>query len=160
MKKFPLLCALFIAFYTLTGCNSYTIAQRNLFSDENGNVVEIEYGHAEKDHHSKFIAPRTGKELDYRTRLLVKVHLPDGDSFKAWQCMNIYNTAGTMYKTDNEEWVVLVTGFTVEIFHITDDKRDHLLVYQGFLSSTPKNDDKDKDSKWRKMKKDANGKWH
>lgn len=159
IKKFPSLGILLLVLCTLTGCNSYQISQRNLFSDEDGNIVVVDYCHAEKDHKSTFIAPMTGKELEYKSRLLVKVQLPDGDSFKAWQCMNIYNTAGTMYKTDNDEWVVLVTGFTIEIFYITDDKSDHRLVYQGFLSSTPKMEKKD-DNKWRKLKKDANGKWH
>ena len=64
----------------LSGCQSYTIVQQNYFSDDDGNVVRVDYGRSDSDHVNTFISPATGKEMDFRSKLMVKVTLPDGDT--------------------------------------------------------------------------------
>ena len=137
-----------IAASLLTGCQSYTIVQRNVFADDDGRVIVVDYGRSDSDHYNSFVSPVTGKEMDFHTRLVVKVQLPDGDTIKAWQCMN-FLPRGTMYMTDNEEWKVLANGFSCIIYHQTGEKppRDYLEVYRGVICDTPEMEVK-KDERW------------
>ena len=132
-----------------SGCQSYEIVQRNVFADDDGNMVVVDYGRSESDHHNTFISPVTGKEMDFHSKLVVKVQLPDGDTFKAWQCMN-FLSRGTMYMTDNEEWKVLANGFSCSIYRRTGEPapRDYLEVYRGVICETPDREVK-KNDKWR-----------
>ena len=133
----------------LQGCQSYQIVQRNVFADDDGRVIVVDYGRSDSDHHNTFVSPVTGKEMDFHTRLVVKVQLPDGDTIKAWQCMN-FLPRGTMYMTDNEEWKVLANGFSCIIYHRTGEKppKDYLEVYRGVICDTPDREVKRND-KWR-----------
>ena len=132
----------------LSGCQSYQIVQRNVFADDDGNCVVVDYGRSESDHCNTFVSPVTGKEMDFRSRLMVKVRLPDGDTIKAWQCMN-FLPRGTLYMTDDEEWKVLADGFSFTIYHQTDEKppRDYLEVFRGVICDTPEMEVK-KDERW------------
>ena len=142
---FPLATA---ALLLLQGCQSYQIVQRNVFADDDGRVIVVDYGRSDSDHYNSFVSPVTGKEMDFHTRLVVKVQLPDGDTIKAWQCMN-FLPRGTMYMTDNEEWKVLANGFSCIIYHQTGEKppRDYLEVYRGVICDTPEMEVK-KDERW------------
>ena len=149
--------ALFSLFIALqSGCYSYDIVQSNIFSDDDGNIVQIDYGRSERDHTNTFIAPTTGQEMEFKSKLLVKVHLPDGDSFKAWQCMN-FQRSGTMYKTDDKEWMILVNGFTTFVYRLEEPTGRYLEVYRGILCQSPETKYK-ANEKWRKMKKGDRGK--
>ena len=142
----------------LAGCRSYDIVQSNIFSDDDGNIVSVSYGRSESPHTNTFRNPNNGKTLEFKTKLVVEVVLPDGDSFTAWQCMN-FMQSGTMYRTDNEDWMILVNGFTCRIYKNDDDgKGDYREVYRGILCETPERDVK-KDDRWRLMKKDSEGRW-
>ena len=134
--------------FLLLGCQSYTIVQRNVFADDDGQVIVVDYGRSDSDHHNSFVSPVTGKEMDFHTRLVVKVQLPDGDTIKAWQCMN-FLPRGTMYMTDDEEWKVRANGFSCTIYHQTGEKppRDYLEVFRGVICDTPKMEVK-KDERW------------
>ncbi len=133
---------------SLAGCNSYRIVQKNVFSNEDGYLVSIDYGVADKDHVNTFVSPMTGEELEFKSKLLILAELPDGEAFKAWQCMN-FQPRGTMYQTDNEEWKVLVNGFTCIVYaQNKENERHYDIVYRGVLCETPKIDVK-KDERWR-----------
>ena len=134
----------------MQGCQSYTIVQANVFSDDNGEVVSVEYGRSEKDHINTFISPVNGEEMEFKSKLLVKVVMSGGESFKAWQCMN-FLSSGTMYKTDDGEWMFLATGFTCMIFRQQeDDETKYREVYRGVLCESPKVET-EKDDKWRTL---------
>ena len=105
--RFQSLVATVVLGLALSGCQSYDIVQSNIFSNDDGYAVRIDYGRSGSDHVNTFENPATGKETEFRSRLVVKVHLPDGDVFTAWQCMNFLRS-GTMYKTDDGAWLVLV----------------------------------------------------
>ena len=132
----------------LLGCQSYEIVQQNVFADDDGNVVIVDYGRSESDHHNTFVSPTTGKKMEFHTKLMVKARLPNGDTIKAWQCMN-FLPRGTMYMTDNEEWKVLANGFSCTIYHRTGEKppKDYLEVYRGVICDTPEMKIK-KDERW------------
>ena len=143
---FPLATA---AFLLLQGCQSYQIVQRNVFADDDGRVIVVDYGRSDSDHYNSFVSPVTGKEMDFHTRLVVKVQLPDGDTIKAWQCMN-FLPRGTMYESDGGEWKVLMNGFSTVIYHRTGEPppREYLEVYRGVMCDTSELKE-EKNDKWR-----------
>ena len=133
----------------LAGCQSYEIVQRNVFSDEDGNLVAVDYGRSEKAHVNTFVAPMTGKEMEFKSKLVVRAELPDGETFTAWQCMN-FMRRGTMYKTDNGRWMLLADGVSCVVFRqVEDDSDNYREVYRGVLCDTPDiGVSKGKDSRW------------
>ncbi len=144
----------------LLGCRSYDIVQSNIFSNDDGFAVRVDYGRSDVEHVNTFRNPATGRETEFKSRLVVCVHLPDGSSFTAWQCMNFLQS-GTMYRTDNEKWLVLVNGFTCLIYEkdpIPQDPGRYREVYRGILCESPKSD-YTPNPKWRRLTKDANGRW-
>ena len=145
LKSFLVLALLLLQ----VGCQSYEIVQQNVFADDDGNVVFVDYGRSDSDHFNTFISPTTGKEMDFRSRLMVKVRLPDGDTIKAWQCMN-FLPRGTLYMTDNGEWKALANGFSFIIYHRTDEPppRDYLEVYRGVICDTTAREAPKKDNRW------------
>ena len=137
-----------VALAALAGCQSYTIVQKNVFSDEDGALVTIEYGVAERDHVNTFVSPVTGQEMPFKSKLVVEVELPDGDSFTAWQCMN-FQSRGTMYKTDNDRWQILVNGFSCVVYRQAEnDEAVYRPVYRGVLCDTPAVEVK-RDDRWK-----------
>lgn len=147
-----------LGLFALTGCKSYELVQTNIFAADDGNVVRVDYGRSDSPHTNTFINPANGKEMEFSSTLVIEVVLPDGDEITAWQCMN-FMPSGTMYKTDNEKWMVLVNGFTIMIYQQTEEnKTRYLEVYRGILCESPKTD-YEPNPKWRNLKKNAQGKW-
>lgn len=143
MRNFFLIFALI----ALGGCQSYSIVQRNMFADDDTNVVVVDYGRSDTDHVNTFVSPVTQKKMEFKSRLVVEVTLPDGDSFTAWQCMN-FGRRGTMYATDDEAWHILMNGFSCTIFHRVGET--DYVVYQGVLCDTPEMK-VEKNDKWREV---------
>ena len=138
----------------MAGCQSYTIVQKNVFVDEDGNVVVVEYGRSEREHVNTFKAPATGKEMEFRSKLVVRAELPDGTRFTAWQCMN-FLVRGTMYKTDNERWMLLADGFSCVVYRQTEENEtQYEEVYRGVLCDTPGVGAPKKDERWKVVPSD------
>ena len=139
-----------VAVAAAAGCQSYEVVQRNVFSDEDGNLVTVDYGRSEKDHVNTFVAPLTGKEMEFKSKLVVRAELPDGTGFTAWQCMN-FMRRGTMYKTDNDRWMLLADGFSCVVFRqIEEDPVNYREVYRGVLCDTPDiGGRRAKDDRWK-----------
>ena len=145
--------AIVAALLSVAGCNSYRVVQTNVFSDEDGRIVSVDYARAEKDHANTFVSPVTNKEMEFKSKLLVKVVLPDGDGFTAWQCMN-FSRNGTMYKTDNGKYMFLAGGFSCIVYSRVNES-DYTEIYRGVLCESPeaaKGDDK-----WRMVKPQKKG---
>lgn len=152
--------AVLLSLLALAGCHSYDIVQSNIFSNDDGCAVRIDYGRSSKDHVNTFVSPATGAEMPFASRLVVEVTLPDGTSFVAWQCMN-FLSKGTLYQTDDKEHLVLVNGFTCCVYAhdpSPDDPGRYREIYSGVLCDSPKSSYKP-NPKWRRMTKDASGKW-
>lgn len=158
MKLSWSICAVWVAAGALSGCHSYDIVQSNIFSDEDGQLIQVDYGRSETDHINKFRSPTNGQELDFKSKLLVKVHLPGGERFLAWQCMN-YLQSGTMYRSDNEKWMFHANGFSCAVYRRDDaDNSRYREIFRGIMCDATNVDRSDRD-RWRKMKKDAGGRW-
>ena len=143
-----LFCSALSAAWLLAGCQSYTIMQRNIFADDDGNVVAVDYGRSDSDHVNTFVSPVTGKELEFKSKLMVRATLPDGETFKAWQCMT-FLARGTMYATDDGRWKLLANGFSCVIYCRTDETPPRYLeVYRGVICDTPETK-VEKNDKWR-----------
>ena len=139
MKRLTLEIAACLAALVLAGCASFDPMQTSLFTDENGNIVSVDYGRSKKDHESKFTAP-SGKVMTMKSKLAVRVTLPDGTDFVAWECMNPLSS-GTMYRTNNEKWMYHANGITCQVFSKTvnpEGKEDYLLVFEGMICEGPK----------------------
>ena len=135
----------------LAGCNSYRVVQQNVFSDEDGFLVALNYGVAEKTHENTFVSPVTGETMPFKSRLLVLAELPDGEELKAWQCMN-FLPRGTMYQTDDEKWKILVEGFSCTLYaQDPKNEADYAIVYRGVLCDSPAVEVK-KDDRWREIR--------
>ena len=133
----------------MAGCQSYTIVQRNVFVDDRGNAVAVEYRRSESEHVNTFRSPVTGEEMEFKSKLVVLAELPGGDSFKAWQCMN-FLPYGTMYKTDNERWMLLANGFSCTIYRQSEsDETQYREVYRGVLCDIDKDVRVERDEKWK-----------
>lgn len=151
MKAKSVSAALVLGMAAIAGCRSYRIVQRNVFSDEDGRLVTVAYGVAEKDHVNAFVSPMTGEEMPFRSRLVVEAEMPDGGSFRAWQCMNL-QSPGTMYATDDGRWRVLVNGFTCIVYRQSAEGRDaYRPVYRGVLCDTPAME-VEKDDRWKTVR--------
>ncbi len=137
-KKLAALC-LSLVLMLLAGCASFILNQTCEFVDEDGRFVTVDYGVGKTDHTTTFKSPANGKLMDFKSKLRVRVHLPDR-TLLAYQCMNVTNS-GTMYRTDDEEWVFLANGFTCSVFQRLEDKSDYLEVFNGVLCETPKKAD-------------------
>lgn len=149
LKPIRAACALAVAL--LAGCQSYRIVQKNVFSDEDGNLLAVRYGIAEKDHENTFVAPMTGKEMSFKSKLLVLADLPDGSAVKAWQCMNL-QSRGTAYQTDDREWKLLLNGFTCILFRqAADAPGGYAPVYRGVLCESPDIGVR-KDDRWKTVR--------
>ena len=137
----------------LAGCQGYTVVQRNVFADDDGNVVSVEYGRSEKDHVNTFRSPVNGEEMEFKSKLVVLAELPDGDSFKAWQCMS-FLPYGTMYRTDNEKWMLHANGFSCTIYRQTEeDETKYQEVFRGVLCDIDKDVKGVRDERWKAVPK-------
>ena len=122
--------ALLLAFFL--GCTSFNLMSVGHFVDEGGNVIKVEYGKGDEDHVTTFRSPANGRELEFTSKLRVKVYLPDGDMFMAFQCMNTLGS-GTMYRSDDREWMFHANGFTSKVFRYDPPVDDYLLVFEGVI---------------------------
>lgn len=139
MKLFSKIAAAGIAAFALAGCSSFTPMQTSLFTDEDGNIISVEYGRSKNDHETKFTA-LNGTVMTMKSKLAVRVTLPDGDDFVAWECMNTLQT-GTMYRSDNERWMYHANGISCRVFESAinpEGKSDYLLVFEGIICEGPK----------------------
>ena len=128
----------------LVGCSSFHQTQIVKFVDDDGRVVDVVYGYGDEDHVTKWVSPVNGKTIELKSKLRVKVKMEDGPSFKAFQCMNTLGS-GTMYKTDNDRWMVLANGFSCTIYRQTEeDETKYAEVFRGVLCQTPEKEDKRK----------------
>jgi len=154
MRLFRLAVIVPFAAALLQGCQSYEIVQTNIFADDDGNVITVDYGRSETDHVNTFRAPTNGKTMEFSSKLMVRVTLPDGDTFKAWRCMNLVSPSGTTYRTDNEKWMLLANGFTSVVYR-RDDKAGerYLEVFRGVLCHVAERD-VEKDTRWKTIPKE------
>jgi len=150
MKREALRAWVGVALLAVAGCNSPQIVQTNYFVDDDGAILRVDYGRANRDHINTFRSPANGREMEFKSKLAVDVCLPDGDRFTAWQCMNFAGN-GTLYRTDDEEWYFLASGFTCRVARQDETQSaTYNEIYRGVLCNTPVKMP-EKDTRWRKV---------
>lgn len=136
--------------FAFAGCNSYEITQTSHFANDDAEIVRVDYGHAERDHVNTFVSPANGQELEFRSRLVVEVTMPDGEDFTAWQCMN-FNGNGTLYETDNGEWRFLASGFVCRVAKQNkDNPKAYDEVFRGVLCNRPEQKYERENTRWHR----------
>ena len=139
MKTIRILAA--TAAVLLAGCATWTFepTRSSKFVNERNEYITVDYGIEE--HESTFIGPG-GVEMPFKSKLKVRVTMPDGERFVAYQNLS---TEGRLYVTDNGRWRFLERGVAAYVAERAPDKNGHLLRYQGTLCASvrnPKNEKK------------------
>jgi hypothetical protein len=127
MKKifFPIL-AMFLA-----GCATWTFEPQRTarFVDEENNFITVDYGMDEKAHETVFTTDH-GVRLPFKSKLKVRVELPDGTRFVAHQNMAIQ---GNLYVSKDGEWKFFESGMGCAVAKIAEDENGYVLVYRGTM---------------------------
>ena len=113
----------------LAGCASFEAERSSRFVDETGAVVSVEYARGE-ERTTQFVAPN-GAKMPYKSKLKVRVTLPDGDRFTAYRHMSL---AGVLYKTSDEDWEYLEEGTACAVAQRADDGKGYVLRFQGVMT--------------------------
>lgn len=121
----------------LTGCATWTFeaTRSQKFVDESNNYVLVDYG-SEKEPRASTFQLSNGLKLPFKSKLKVRVELPDGTRFVAYQRMS---SAGNLYMTDDETWEYFEQGTACIIAKKAQDGRGFLIQYQGTLCATVRN---------------------
>ena len=119
----------------LAGCATWTFepTRSSKFVNERNEYILVDYGIEE--HESTFIGPG-GVEMPFRSKLKVRVEMPDGTRFVAYQNMS---TEGRLYVSDNERWKFLEKGVAAYVAERAPDGKGYLLRYQGTLCASVRN---------------------
>ena len=120
MRRFGMTFAT-VAVLALAGCATFTRSQTNLFVDEDGNCISVDYGTRSKDHVFKMISPGNGQPMEFSSPLMVKITLPNGDRISAYRCFNPLP-------------VGLANGFSCTIYEQLPDESDYVHVFDGVLA--------------------------
>ena len=138
MNTFRILAAAAAAM--LAGCATWTFepTRTSKFVNERNEYIVVDYGIEE--HESTFIGPG-GVRMPFRSKLKVRVEMPDGTRFVAYQNMS---TEGRLYVSDNERWRFLERGVAAYVAERAPDKNGFLLRYQGTLCANVRNPKNDK----------------
>ena len=124
----------------LAGCATWTFepTRSSKFVNERNEYIVVDYG--VEEHESTFIGPG-GVRMPFKSKLKVRVTMPDGTRFVAYQNMS---TEGRLYVTDNERWRFLERGVAAYVAELAPDKSRHVLRYQGTLCASVRNPDNEK----------------
>ena len=119
----------------LVGCTSFEATRSQKFVDEAGRFIHVDYG-ADKQPHTSTFTLSNGVRLPFKSKLKVRVTLPDGDDFIAYQRMS---TTGNLYLTDDEAWEFFERGTGCLIARKASDGKGFLAQYQGTLCASVRN---------------------
>ncbi|MGN0853747.1 MAG: hypothetical protein ACI4Q3_10295 [Kiritimatiellia bacterium] len=136
MKRIGFLSALG-ALLVVSGCAtwSFTVLRTQKFVDDNNNYVLVDYGRDEKGHESTFRISN-GARLPFRSKMKVRVELPDGKRFVAYQHMS---ATGNLYKTDDGQWEYFEEGVACVVAEMAPDRKGYLCRFQGVLCASVRN---------------------
>ena len=124
-----------VAAALLGGCATWTFepTRSSKFVNERNEYILVDYGIEE--HESTFIGPG-GVKMPFKSKLKVRVTMPDGTRFVAYQNMS---TEGRLYVSDDERWRFLERGVAAYVAERAPDKNGSLLRYQGTLCASVRN---------------------
>ncbi len=119
----------------LAGCTSFEPLRSNRFVDDNSNYLHVDYGRDTKDHESVAVLAN-GVRWPFKSKNMVRVELPDGTSFVAYQNLA---PAGNLYKTENEKWEFFESGAGCIVAELAKDRSGYIPRFRGTLCATVRN---------------------
>lgn len=134
MKALSILIA---AVALLTGCSSWRFEplRSTRFVDDDNNYLHVDYGR-DKEEHTSTVVFDNGVRWPFKTKNKVRVELPDGTIFVAYQNMA---PTGNLYKTEDGEWEFFESGAGCIVAEY-DEKRDgYVTRFRGTLCATVRN---------------------
>ena len=120
--------SVFLLLATAAGCASFEPLRENQFVDENRRFLLVEYGKGEV-RETEFVTP-TGVRLPFKSALKVRVTMPDGEQFIAYQNMSV---VGNLYFTEDRHWEYFEEGTGCSLAEQVPDKSGYLMRFQGVL---------------------------
>ncbi len=133
--KFLQMTAAAAAVTLVAGCATWTFepTRSAKFVNEENAYLHVDYGIEE--HESTFYGPG-GVQMPFKSNLKVRVEMPDGARFVAYQNMS---TDGRLYVSGNERWKFLEKGVAAYVAERAPDGNGYLLRYQGTLCASVRN---------------------
>ena len=121
----------------LAGCATWRFEpiRSSRFVDEDNNYLNVDYGRDTKDHASTAVLDN-GVRWPFKSKNMVRVELPDGTRFVAYQ--NLAPT-GNLYKTEDEEWEFFESGTGCIVARLAKDRSGYLSRFRGTLCATVRN---------------------
>ena len=133
--KIPQLITLTSSLFLFAGCTSFHLSQTNRFINEDGAIITVDYGTGSSDYVTKFRSPMNGNELEFKSKLRVRVTMPDGESFYAFECFNELKT-GTLYRSGDEDWSYHAKGIVCTVYN-KNDQGFYAPVFEGVMCQSP-----------------------
>ena len=126
-----------VALALLAGCATWTFEplRSQKFVDEENNYVHVDYG-SEKENRTSVFTLSNGVRLPFRSKLKVRVELPDGKRFVAYQRMS---ETGNLYMTDDEDYEYFEQGTACVVAHRAKGAKRFGVVFQGVLCASVRN---------------------
>ena len=120
----------------LAGCTSFEPLRSKRFVDDNNNYLHVDYGRDTEDHESTTILGN-GVKWPFKSKNMVRVELPDGTRFVAYQNLA---PAGNLYKTEDEEWEFFESGGAgCLVAQLDKDRSGYITRFRGTLCATVRN---------------------
>ena len=119
----------------LAGCTSFEPTRSNRFVDDYNNYLHVDYGRDTKDHESVAILDN-GVRWPFKSKDMVRVELPDGTSFIAYQNLS---PKGVLYKTEDGEWEFFERGVGCLVARFDKARSGYVTHFQGTLCATVRN---------------------
>ena len=137
MKRHAVICAFALL---AAGCAtwSFTPLRTQRFVDDDNRYIVVDYGREDKARESVFTTP-AGLKLPFRSKLKVRVEMPDGVRFVAYQRMS---ASGNLYITDDGQWEYFEEGVACIVAERAPSGRGYLARYQGVLCASVRNSTK------------------
>ena len=124
-----------LALALFAGCASFEATRSQKFVDESGAFVHVDYG-ADKEPRTSVFVLSNGVQLPFKSKLKVRVELPDGTRFTAYQRMS---TAGNLYLDEDENWEYFEQGTGCLVGYRAKGERRFGVVFQGVLCASVRN---------------------
>ena len=132
MKALSILTACAALF---AGCTSFESLRSTRFVDDNNNYLHVDYGRDTKDHQSMAVL-ENGVSWPFKSKNMVRVELPDGTRFVAYQ--NLAPT-GNLFKTEDGEWEFFESGAGCIVARLDKDRSGYVTRFRGTLCATVRN---------------------
>ena len=125
------------ALLLLAGCATWTFEplRSQRFVDDANNYVLVDYGSEKEPRPSTFVLSN-GVKLPFKSKLKVRVELPDGTRFVAYQRMS---ETGNLYLTDDGEYEYFEQAAACIVARRARDGRGFNGIFQGVLCASVRN---------------------